>query len=104
MTPTEIAQAEALGAPLVKLFPGELLGPGFVRAIRPLFPGLHLMPTGGVDPSLDGLSSWLKAGVSACGLGSKLITPEILQNRDMKALTDRCRMLLNLFGELSAAG
>lgn len=103
MTPTEIAQAEALGAPLVKLFPGELLGPGFVRAIRPLFPELRMMPTGGVDPSREGLSSWLKAGVSACGLGSRLITAEILQNRDMKALTARCRMLLDLFSELAAA-
>lgn len=103
MTPTEIGEAEALGAPLVKLFPGELLGPGFVRAIRPLFPELRLMLTGGVDPSREGLSSWLKAGVSACGLGSKLITSEMLQNRDMKALSARCRMLLDLFSELAGA-
>src|SRR5690606_40630734 len=72
MTPTEIAQAEALGAPLVKLFPGDTLGPAFLKAVKPLFPGMRFMPTGGVNPTRESLTGWFDAGVSAVGTGSKL--------------------------------
>ncbi|MBP3944581.1 bifunctional 4-hydroxy-2-oxoglutarate aldolase/2-dehydro-3-deoxy-phosphogluconate aldolase [Sphingobacteriaceae bacterium WQ 2009] len=72
MTPTEIALAEDLGAPLVKLFPGDLLGPKFLTAIKPLFPKLKFMPTGGVTPEAANLKAWFDAGVTAVGLGSKL--------------------------------
>lgn len=72
MTPTEISQAEDLGAPLVKLFPGDTLGTGFLKAIKPLFPTMRFMPTGGVNPTKESLTGWFEAGVSAVGLGSKL--------------------------------
>ncbi|WP_242916212.1 bifunctional 4-hydroxy-2-oxoglutarate aldolase/2-dehydro-3-deoxy-phosphogluconate aldolase [Pontibacter liquoris] len=72
MTPTEIAQAEKAGAPLVKLFPGNLLGTDFLKAIKPLFPGLLFMPTGGVAPTRASITEWFAAGVKAVGLGSKL--------------------------------
>src|SRR5690606_6797581 len=74
MTPTEIALAESLGAPLVKLFPGDTLGAGFLKAIKPLFPNLKFMPTGGVDVSEESLRSWFDAGVLAVGMGSKLFS------------------------------
>ena len=74
MTPTEIAVAESLGAPLVKLFPGDTLGPGFLKSIKPLFPELKFMPTGGVDVSEESLRSWFDAGVLAVGMGSKLFS------------------------------
>ncbi len=74
MTPTEVSLAEDLGAPLVKLFPGDLLGTGFLKGIKPLFPGMRFMPTGGVEPSEESISGWFGAGVSAVGLGSKLFT------------------------------
>ncbi|PST83443.1 bifunctional 4-hydroxy-2-oxoglutarate aldolase/2-dehydro-3-deoxy-phosphogluconate aldolase [Pedobacter yulinensis] len=72
MTPTEIALAEDLGANLVKLFPGDTLGTGFLKAIKPLFSGLKFMPTGGVEPNRESITTWFDAGASAVGLGSKL--------------------------------
>jgi len=93
MTPTEIAQAEALGAPLVKLFPGDILGPAFLKAVKPLFPGMRFMPTGGVNPTRESLTGWFDAGVSAVGLGSKLFArPEGAAGYDW--LTDRSRDLM----------
>jgi len=85
MTPTEIAAAEALGAPIVKLFPGDSLGSQFVKAIRPLFSGLKFMVTGGVQPEEGNIKEWFGAGVTAVGMGSKLFkdddTAESLQQR-----------------------
>ncbi|MFT2007149.1 bifunctional 4-hydroxy-2-oxoglutarate aldolase/2-dehydro-3-deoxy-phosphogluconate aldolase [Pontibacter sp. 13R65] len=72
MTPTEIDQAEKAGASLVKLFPGNVLGSGFLKAIKELFPNLLFMPTGGVAPTKESLNEWFSAGVTATGLGSKL--------------------------------
>jgi len=72
MTPTEIALAEQLRAPLVKLFPGDTLGPQFLKAIKPLFPDMKFMPTGGVDIEKTNLDTWFEAGVFSVGLGSKL--------------------------------
>ena len=72
MTPTEISLAEDLGAPLVKLFPGDTLGAKFLKAIKPLFPGMRFMPTGGVSPEEKNISEWFEAGVNAVGMGSKL--------------------------------
>jgi 2-dehydro-3-deoxyphosphogluconate aldolase / (4S)-4-hydroxy-2-oxoglutarate aldolase len=82
MTPTEIIKAEKLGAKLVKLFPGNLLGPGFVSAIKELFPNLLFMPTGGVDLSKENIGGWFKAGVCAVGMGSKLISKDLLEQKD----------------------
>jgi len=72
MTPTEIDLAETLGAPVVKLFPGDVLGPQFVKAVRPLFPGLKFMATGGVLVEEGNIKNWFSAGVTAVGAGSKL--------------------------------
>ncbi len=95
MTPTEINFAEELGASLVKLFPGDTLGPGFLKAIKPLFPGLKFMPTGGVDVNKENIDSWLNAGVTALGFGSKLFqAPQ--DAKDFNWLTERCASLLKL--------
>nr|WP_315402799.1 bifunctional 4-hydroxy-2-oxoglutarate aldolase/2-dehydro-3-deoxy-phosphogluconate aldolase [uncultured Sphingobacterium sp.] len=72
MTPTEISVAEELGAPLVKLFPGDALGANFLKGIKPLFQSLKFMPTGGVSLDEENLLAWFQAGVSAVGMGSKL--------------------------------
>lgn len=82
MTPTEIIRAETLGARMIKLFPGNILGPGFMSAIKELFPGLSFMPTGGVELDKDNISAWFKAGVCAVGMGSKLITKQLLEAKD----------------------
>jgi 2-dehydro-3-deoxyphosphogluconate aldolase/(4S)-4-hydroxy-2-oxoglutarate aldolase len=78
MTPTEIHTAQQCDAALIKLFPANILGPGYVSAIKELFPGQLFMPTGGVELTLENISSWFKAGVCAVGMGSKLITKDIL--------------------------
>lgn len=89
MTPTEIHKAENAGCRLVKLFPGNVLGPSFVTGIRELFPSMDFMPTGGVEVDKENLKQWFDAGVCAVGLGSKLISKEHLDNKDYKAISER---------------
>lgn len=90
MTPSEIIRAETLGAKMVKLFPGNILGPGFLSAIKELFPNLLFMPTGGVDLDEANIAGWFKAGVCAVGMGSKLISKQLLEEKNyaqIEALT-----------------
>lgn len=87
MTTTEIMLAENCGAGLVKLFPGNLLGPGFMSAIRDLFPEMHFMPTGGVEIQTENLKAWFGAGVCAVGMGSKLISSHVLVNKEYGKIT-----------------
>jgi len=87
LTPTEIALAETTGAKLVKVFPGSLVGPSYISAIKDIFPEILFMPTGGVDMTKESISAWFKAGVVAVGLGSKLITKEVLDKASYKTLS-----------------
>src|SRR6185436_1455220 len=75
-TLTEIVTAKELGAKVIKVFPGSVLGPGFVSAIMPVVPDLQLMITGGVEPTEQNLSAWFKAGATCVGMGSQLFTKE----------------------------
>ena len=70
---TEIARAEELGCEVVKLFPGGIYGPNFVKAIKGPQPWTSIMPTGGVSPTKENLEGWFNAGVTCVGMGSKLI-------------------------------
>lgn len=81
MTPTEIYTAQQHGAALIKLFPANILGPEFMSSIKELFAGQLFIPTGGVDLNIDSISTWFKAGVCAVGMGSKLISKNVLENR-----------------------
>ena len=81
MTPTEIYAAQKHGAELIKIFPANILGPGFVSSVKELFPGLLFIPTGGVEADAENISSWFHAGVCAVGMGSKLISKDILERR-----------------------
>lgn len=90
MTPSEIIRAENMGAKIIKLFPGNILGTDFMSAIKSLFPGLLFMPTGGVDLNRHNIEAWFKAGVCAVGMGSKLISNQLLDQNDypkIEALT-----------------
>ena len=87
MTPTEIIKAEKLGAKCIKLFPGNMLGPSFLAGIKELFPKLLFMPTGGVDMTKESIGGWFKAGVCAVGMGSKLITKEVMEKQQYAELT-----------------
>jgi 2-dehydro-3-deoxyphosphogluconate aldolase/(4S)-4-hydroxy-2-oxoglutarate aldolase len=103
MTTTEIIRAEDAGAKLIKLFPGNLLGPAFVSAIKELFPDLLFMPTGGVEVSKENLTGWFKAGVAAVGMGSKLITKEILEKKDYEQLINKTKEAIALVNEVRNA-
>lgn len=93
---TEIANAEEWGCELVKLFPGSTYGPGFVKAIKGPQPWTSIMPTGGVSIEEENLRGWFDAGVTCVGMGSKLISKEILANKDYHALETEVRSVLEL--------
>ncbi len=98
MTPTEIHNAQNAGCTIVKLFPGNVLGPGFIEAIKPLFSGVHFLVTGGVDATEQSIMSWLNAGAAGVGLGSKLITKSVLANKQYDELTTASKQLLSIEG------
>ena len=93
-TLTEIGKAEELGCDIVKLFPGSVYGPGFIKAIKGPQPWTTIMPTGGVAPTVENLKGWFDAGAVCVGMGSKLISKEILANKDFKALENKTRAAL----------
>lgn len=101
MTPTEIDLAERSGAKLVKLFPGNLLGPEYVNAIKALFPNLLFMPTGGVEPTAESIRQWLQAGVVALGMGSKLITADILKTGGFPELKEKVELMMGIIEAVS---
>ena len=84
---SEISEAQELGCEIVKVFPGSSVGgPEFVSNIRGPMPWTKLMPTGGVDPTEESLTKWFKAGIVAAGIGSKMITKELLAAKDYKGI------------------
>lgn len=91
-TATEISRAHALGCDLIKVFPGDAAGgPSFVKAVSGPMPWVRLMPTGGVDITPDSLAAWFDAGVACVGLGSKLVSADIVDDGDWVTLTARTR-------------
>jgi 2-dehydro-3-deoxyphosphogluconate aldolase/(4S)-4-hydroxy-2-oxoglutarate aldolase len=85
-TLTEIAKAEELGCEIVKLFPGDVYNPGFVKAIKGPCPWTSIMPTGGVTTEESNLRGWFDAGVTCVGIGSQLISADVLKNKDFTGL------------------
>lgn len=100
MTPTEIITAEAAGVTFVKLFPGNALGAGFMSAIKDVFPNLKFMPTGGVDTTKESIESWFKAGVSAVGMGSKLISKDLMAAKDYVTIENETKKVLEIIQTL----
>ena len=97
---TEIARAEEMGCELIKLFPGSTYGPGFVKAIMGPQPWTSIMPTGGVSTEVENLKDWFDAGVTCVGMGSKLISKEILANESYSKLTQDVKKTLETIREL----
>jgi len=97
---TEICRAEELGCEIVKLFPGEIYGPSFVKAVKGPQPWTSMMPTGGVSPTEENLKTWFDAGVTCVGIGSKLISKDILENREFERLERRVRATLEMIRKL----
>ncbi len=96
MTATEVIIAKDNGATLVKIFPGSLVGPSYISALKDIFLDMRFMPTGGVEVSEDNISAWFKAGVSAVGLGSKVISKDALANKQYGAIEKLVREALEM--------
>lgn len=93
---TEIAKAEELGCEIVKLFPGGSYGPSYVKAIKGPQPWTSIMPTGGVSPTKESIEAWFSAGVTCVGMGSKLISNEVIASGDYKGLENTVSKALTL--------
>jgi 2-dehydro-3-deoxyphosphogluconate aldolase/(4S)-4-hydroxy-2-oxoglutarate aldolase len=94
---SEISYAEELGCEIVKVFPGSSVGgPDFVKAVLGPMPWTRIMPTGGVDPDEASVKKWFGAGIVAAGMGSKLITPEMLDAGDYAGITKKVRETVDL--------
>jgi 2-dehydro-3-deoxyphosphogluconate aldolase / (4S)-4-hydroxy-2-oxoglutarate aldolase len=96
MTPSEIIAAENAGLGFIKLFPGDMLGPKFLSSIKPIFPKLFFMPTGGVDTTRENIEGWYKAGVCAVGMGSNLISKKRMDEQDYAGIESASREVLAL--------
>ena len=99
-TLTEIVAARDHGAAVIKVFPGSVLGPGFVSSILPVVPDLKLMITGGVEPTKENLGAWFQAGAMCVGMGSQLFTKDILQNRRWDQLSEKVAHALELVKQI----
>jgi 2-dehydro-3-deoxyphosphogluconate aldolase/(4S)-4-hydroxy-2-oxoglutarate aldolase len=96
MTPTEIIAAENAGVTFIKLFPGNMLGPDYLSSIKDIFPKLVFMPTGGVDTTRENIEAWFKAGVSAVGMGSKLISKKLMADKAYATIESETKSVLDL--------
>jgi 2-dehydro-3-deoxyphosphogluconate aldolase/(4S)-4-hydroxy-2-oxoglutarate aldolase len=102
MTPTEIIAAESAGVKFIKLFPGDTLGSKYLSAIKPVFPNLLFMPTGGVDTTKENIESWFKAGVCAVGMGSKLISKQLMDDKDYATIEKSTREVFATIASIKA--
>jgi 2-dehydro-3-deoxyphosphogluconate aldolase/(4S)-4-hydroxy-2-oxoglutarate aldolase len=100
-TPSEIGMAEELGAEVVKIFPGPTVGgPAFLKNYLGPCPWSNLMPSGGVAPEQQNLKEWFDAGAFCVGMGSRLITKQIIKEKDFPKLEETCRNTLEIIRKL----
>ena len=98
---TEIQKAHSLGVEFCKVFPGRQVGgPGFVKSILGPCPWTSIMPTGGVDITKESLSEWFSAGVACVGIGSELITKEIVEKKDFEKLASNVEKVINIIKKI----
>jgi 2-dehydro-3-deoxyphosphogluconate aldolase / (4S)-4-hydroxy-2-oxoglutarate aldolase len=101
-TLTEIVTARDLGAAVIKVFPGAVLGPNFISSILPVVPDLKLMITGGVELNESNLRAWFKAGSLCVGLGSHLYKPEIIEARAWDKLEAKVSEALSIIKKIKS--
>ena len=97
---TEVGFAQEVGCDLCKVFPGDVLGPKFVKGLMAPMPWSKIMVTGGVEPTAENISSWFKAGAYCVGMGSKLFPSDKVKAGDWAYVTDKCRECLDIVAEM----
>lgn len=96
-TVSEISKAEELGAEVVKIYPASMLGgPAFIKAIKGPCPWSQVMPSGGVSPTIENLKSWFDAGAFCVGMGSKLVTAEIIRENNYHLLQEKAAEVVEI--------
>lgn len=95
-TVTEVGNAQEAGCELCKVFPGDVLGPAFVKSLMAPMPWSRIMVTGGVEPSEENLKAWMKAGVFCVGMGSKLFPSDKVKAGDWEYVTVKCKEALEI--------
>ena len=100
-TVSEVGQAQELGCDIVKVFPGDVLGPKFVKGLMAPMPWSRIMVTGGVKPTEENLSAWIKAGAFCVGMGSKLFPKDKVAAADWQYVTDMCRQSLDIISKIN---
>jgi len=96
LTPTEVFQVYSLGTDVVKIFPGSLGGPAYIKALKGPFPYIPMMPTGGV--SANNVADWFKAGVVAVGAGSELCPPDLAKAGKFDEITQKAADFVKIIG------
>lgn len=100
-TPTEMSTAEEMGVEIVKIFPGETVGgPAFIKAVLGPMPWSRIMPTGGVEPTREDVSRWLKAGAACLGMGSNLIRKDWVSAGNYDAIQENVKNVLQWIKEV----
>jgi len=98
---TEIHKAHTLGVDICKVFPGEQVGgPGFVKAVKGPMPWTEIMPTGGVSPTRESLTAWFKAGIACAGMGSNLITKELVTANNWTGIASKVKETIELVKQI----
>jgi 2-dehydro-3-deoxyphosphogluconate aldolase/(4S)-4-hydroxy-2-oxoglutarate aldolase len=101
---TEIHRAHRLGVEICKVFPGgEVGGPAFVKAVRGPCPWTEIMPTGGVSPTKESLGAWFGAGAVCVGMGSKLVTKELVSAKDYAGIAKKVKETIEIIREVRGA-
>ena len=95
---SEVGFAQEAGCDLIKVFPGDVLGPKFVKGLLAPMPWSKIMVTGGVEPTQENLTAWFKAGAFCVGMGSKLFPKDKVEAKDWQYITNKCQ---EVFGFLS---
>ncbi len=99
-TVTEVNAAQEVGCDVCKVFPGDVLGPKFVKGLLAPMPWSKIMVTGGVEPTEENLSAWFKAGVYCVGMGSKLFPKDKVEAKDWAFITGKCREALETIANI----
>ncbi len=95
---TEVSMAQEAGCEVCKLFPGDVLGPKFVKGLMAPMPWSKIMVTGGVEPTEDNIAKWFEAGVFCVGMGSKLFPKTVIEGADCDYITNLCSQVLKSIG------